>query len=58
MRKEYDFSNARRAKDIPHLAKLQEAMSRNRVSMTNDRQATQDNDYARYQAVANPAFVV
>jgi uncharacterized protein (DUF4415 family) len=24
MRKEYDFSNAKRAKDIPYLAKLQE----------------------------------
>lgn len=23
MRKEYDFTNARRAKDVPHLAKLQ-----------------------------------
>jgi uncharacterized protein (DUF4415 family) len=24
MREEYDFSNAKRAKDVPHLAKLQE----------------------------------
>ena len=24
MRKEYDFSSARRAKDVPHLAKVQE----------------------------------
>ena len=23
MRKEYDFSNAKRAKDVPHLSKLQ-----------------------------------
>ena len=27
MRDEYDFSSAKRAKDIPHLAKLQEEMS-------------------------------
>ena len=27
MRKEYDFSKAKRAKDIPHLAKLQTAES-------------------------------
>jgi len=26
MRDEYDFSKAKRAKDVPHLAKLQEAM--------------------------------
>lgn len=26
MRSEYDFSNAKRAKDVPHLAKLQAAM--------------------------------
>ena len=27
MREEYDFSNAQRAHNIPHLAKLQEAVS-------------------------------
>lgn len=26
MRHEYDFSNAKRAKDVPHLAKLQQTM--------------------------------
>lgn len=28
MRKEYDLSNAKRAKDLPHLAKLQEEYKR------------------------------
>lgn len=27
MRKEYDFSSARRAKDVPHLAKLRRAQT-------------------------------
>jgi len=39
MRKNYDFSKAKRAKDIPHLAKLQEAAegkSRITIDLDND----------------------
>ena len=38
MRKEYDFSNAKRAKDVPHLAQLQaEAQGKTRITiMDND----------------------
>ncbi|MDT8318905.1 MAG: BrnA antitoxin family protein [Xanthomonadales bacterium] len=37
MQKEYDFSRARRAKDIPHLAKLQaEAKGKTRVTIMLD----------------------
>lgn len=37
MRKEYDFSRAKRAKDIPHLAKLQaEAKGKTRVTIMLD----------------------
>ena len=35
MRKEYDFTGAKRAKDVPHLAKLQaEAASRGKTRIT------------------------
>jgi uncharacterized protein (DUF4415 family) len=34
MRKEYDFTDARRAKDIPHLAKLQAEVSRGKTRIT------------------------
>lgn len=34
MRKEYDMSDAKRAKDIPHLAKLQEEASRGKKRIT------------------------
>ena len=34
MRKEYDFSKAKRAKDVPHLAKLQaEAKGKTRITI-------------------------
>jgi predicted DNA binding CopG/RHH family protein len=37
MRKQYDFSKARRAKDVPHLAKLQaEAKGKTRITMMLD----------------------
>ena len=37
MRKQYDFSNARRAKDIPHLASLQtEALGKTRITIMLD----------------------
>lgn len=37
MRDEYDFSKAKRAKDIPHLAKLQrEAKSKTRITIMLD----------------------
>ncbi|MDO9319344.1 MAG: hypothetical protein Q7V56_14230 [Gammaproteobacteria bacterium] len=38
MRKEYDFSKATRAKDVPHLAKLKEASqgSTNTIMLDND----------------------
>ena len=37
MRKEYDFSKARRAKDVPHLAQLQaEAKGKTRITIMLD----------------------
>jgi hypothetical protein len=37
MRKQYDFSEAKRAKDVPHLAKLQaEAEGKTRITMMLD----------------------
>jgi predicted DNA binding CopG/RHH family protein len=37
MRKEYDFSKARRAKDVPHLARLQaEAGGKSRITIMLD----------------------
>jgi predicted DNA binding CopG/RHH family protein len=37
MRKEYDFSKARRAKDVPHLARLQaEARGKSRITIMVD----------------------
>jgi uncharacterized protein (DUF4415 family) len=37
MRKEYDFSKAKRAKDVPHLAKLQaEAKGKTRITIMLD----------------------
>jgi len=37
MRKEYDFSKARRAKDVPHLKKLQaEARGKSRIAIMLD----------------------
>ncbi|NJL27900.1 MAG: BrnA antitoxin family protein [Thermoanaerobaculia bacterium] len=34
MRKEYDFSGAKRAKDVPHLARLQAAVSAGKTRIT------------------------
>lgn len=37
MKKEYDFSNAKRAKDVPHLARLQaEAKGKSRITIMLD----------------------
>lgn len=37
MRKEYDFTDAKRAKDVPHLAKLQaEASGKSRITIMLD----------------------
>lgn len=37
MRKEYDFSKSRRAKDVPHLAKLQaESQGKSRITIMLD----------------------
>lgn len=37
MRKEYDFTGAKRAKDVPHLAKLQtEMLGKTRITMRVD----------------------
>ena len=37
MRKEYDFTNAKRAKDVPHLVKLQTEMAgKTRITMRVD----------------------
>ena len=37
MRKEYDFSNAKRVKEVPHLVKLQaEAVGKTRITMRVD----------------------
>lgn len=34
MRKEYDFAGAKRAKDVPHLAKLQAEVARGKTRIT------------------------
>ena len=34
MRKEYDFTGARRAKDVPHLTKLQAEVARGKARIT------------------------
>lgn len=34
MRKEYDFTGAKRAKDVPHLAKLRAAVARGKTRIT------------------------
>lgn len=36
MRKEYDFSGARRAKDVPHLAKLQGEVTKGKTLIDDD----------------------
>ncbi|WP_019866466.1 BrnA antitoxin family protein [Methylovulum miyakonense] len=33
MRDEYDFSNAKRAQDVPHLAKLQAESGKSRITL-------------------------
>jgi predicted DNA binding CopG/RHH family protein len=39
MRKEYDFSNAKRAREVPHLAKLQAEMAgKSRITIRVDNQ--------------------
>jgi hypothetical protein len=34
MRKEYDFSTAKRAREVPHLAKLQEEAAKGKTRIT------------------------
>ncbi len=42
MREEYDFSNASRAKDVPHLAKLQkQGKSKTRITIMIDNEVLQ-----------------
>lgn len=60
MRKEYDFSNGKRAKDIPHLAKLQaEAKGKSRITIMLDNdvllafRAKADAEGIGYQALIN-----
>jgi uncharacterized protein (DUF4415 family) len=36
MRRQYDFSKARRARDVPHLAKLQAAAGKSRITIMLD----------------------
>lgn len=36
MRSEYDFSNAKRAKDIPHLARMQQGKTRITIMLDDD----------------------
>lgn len=43
MREEYDFSNAKRAKDVPHLAKLQaEGTGKTRITIMLDNDILDD----------------
>lgn len=63
MRKEYDFSSAKRAKDIPHLAKLQAEMAgKSRVTMRVDNavlaafKARAESSGGNYQTMMNEAL--
>lgn len=64
MRKEYDFSNARRAKDVPHLSKLQtETKNKTCVMIMLDNevlqrcQATAESRGISYQTLINNILV-
>ncbi|MCF8151708.1 MAG: BrnA antitoxin family protein [Burkholderiaceae bacterium] len=63
MRKEYDFSSAKRAKDVPHLAKLQAEMAgKSRVTMRVDNavlaafKARAESSGGNYQTMMNEAL--
>ena len=63
MRKEYDFSRAKRAKDVPHLAKLQaEMVGKSRITMRVDNavlaafKARAERSGGSYQTMMNEAL--
>jgi uncharacterized protein (DUF4415 family) len=63
MRKEYDFSHAKRAKDVPHLAQLQAEMSgKSRITMRVDNavlamfKARAESSGGSYQTMMNEAL--
>lgn len=63
MRKEYDFSKAKRAKSVPHLAKLQaEAKGKTRITIMLDNdvlmtyRAKADKEGLGYQTLINRAL--
>ncbi|MCF8198710.1 MAG: BrnA antitoxin family protein [Sulfuritalea sp.] len=63
MRKDYDFSSAKRAKDVPHLAKLQTEMAgKSRVTMRVDNavlavfKARAESSGGNYQTMMNEAL--
>ena len=63
MRKEYDFSRAKRAGDVPHLAKLQaEAVGKTRITMRVDNsvlaafKARAESSGGSYQTMMNEAL--
>lgn len=63
MRKEYDFSRAKRAKDVPHLAKLQAEMTgKTRITMRVDNtvlaafKARAESSGGSYQTMMNEAL--
>jgi uncharacterized protein (DUF4415 family) len=63
MRKEYDFSGAKRAKDVPHLAKLQAEMTgKSRITMRVDNavlaafKARAERSGGSYQTMMNEAL--
>ena len=63
MREEYDFSRAKRAKDVPHLAKLQAEMAgKTRITMRVDNtvlaafKARAESSGGSYQTMMNEAL--
>jgi uncharacterized protein (DUF4415 family) len=63
MRKEYDFSRAKRAKDVPHLAELQAEMAgKTRITMRVDNavlaafKARAESSGGSYQTIMNEAL--
>jgi len=63
MRKEYDFSKAKRARDVPHLAKLQqEAQGKTRITIMLDNEvisafrARAESEKVGYQTLINAAL--
>jgi uncharacterized protein (DUF4415 family) len=63
MRKEYDFSNAKRASEVPHLVKLQaEAAAKTRITMRVDNavlrafKARAEATHGSYQTLMNEAL--